>query len=300
MCRRSRTFQRADCRPSPTASVAWPTRRSRAVWAWRRQSSVSSIAQGCSSPAPIFSSSSPRPAASRSRVWRASTSRDAGSTSETPTPTAAPRMVSTARRQPAPCSPVFTAVSTTSTLTGICRAAEAGSRSTSAATPIDAATSRPTVNPFNPSASPSAKATKTPSTTAPLRWSAVRSDARTDTATVTTAVSDASTGAESPVTTPAIHHDRPAANPALATKPISVEVGGVHETASARRRHSPRTPLPGPRSGCVTTAGRLGARRRGRRACHNSRGTRGSVPRSWARQRGHVAWCWPSRCALTG
>ena len=37
MCRRSRTFQRADSRPLPTASAAWRTSRSRAVRARRRQ-----------------------------------------------------------------------------------------------------------------------------------------------------------------------------------------------------------------------------------------------------------------------
>ena len=289
MCRRSWTFQRADCRPSPTASVAWPTRRSRAVWAWRRQSSVSSIAQGCSSPAPIFSSSSPRPAASRSRVWRASTSRDAGSTSETPTPTAAPRMVSTARRQPSPCSPVFTAVSTTSTLTGICRAAEAGSRSTSRGHTDrrrDEQTHGESVQPqriaerqgdedaeHHCAAALERRAERCPNRYGHRHHGRQRCEHRSG-----------------------ISRDHPSDPPrqagrqsALATRPISVEVGGVHETASARRRHSPRTPLPGPRSGCVTTAGRLGARRRGRRACHNSRGTGGSVPRCPPRPRGPVA-----------
>ena len=83
-----------------------------------------------------------------------------------------------------------------------------------------------------------ASATSTPSTTAPLRWSAVRTDARTETCTTTTAVSEARIGAAMSVTSSAIHHDRPAARPDFATVPISVDVGGVHETASASRSHS--------------------------------------------------------------
>jgi hypothetical protein len=64
-----------------------------------------------------------------------------------------------------------------------------------------------------------------------MRCIAVRTDARTETCTTTRAVSGASTGSGRPVTTRAIHHDRPAANPDLATTPISVDVGGVHEIA---------------------------------------------------------------------
>ena len=89
---------------------------------------------------------SPRLSASRSRVWRASTSRDAGSTSETTTPTAAPISVSTARRQAELSALDDAAVSTTRPLIGTCRAAAAGSRSTSSATPSDTATSMATVS----------------------------------------------------------------------------------------------------------------------------------------------------------
>jgi len=60
--------------------------------------------------------------ASRSRVWRASTSRDAGSTSEITTPTAAPMTVSRPRRQPELPGLDATAESTTSPLIGTCRA----------------------------------------------------------------------------------------------------------------------------------------------------------------------------------
>ena len=59
----------------------------------------------------------------------------------------------------------------------------------------------------------------------------MRADARADTWTTTIAVSDASTGSDTPVTSSAIHHASPAANPDLATTPTSVEVGRVHETA---------------------------------------------------------------------
>ena len=45
-----------------------------------------------------------------------------------------------------------------------------------------------------------ATARSTPSTTAALRWSAVRTDARTETCTTTRAVSGASTGSGTPVT----------------------------------------------------------------------------------------------------
>lgn len=124
-----------------------------------------------------------------------------------------------------------TAVSTTRMLMGTCLAAAAGSCSTSWEMPSETATSTATVKPFSSSASPMASATRTPSTTAALRWSAVRTDARADTCTTTRAVSGASTGAGTPVTTRAIHHDKPAASPDLATVPISVDVGGVHETA---------------------------------------------------------------------
>ena len=146
-------------------------------------------------------------------------------------------------------------MSTTRTLIGTCLAAAAGSRSTNWATPSDTATSTATVRPFNPSASPMASASRTPSTTAALRWIAVRTDARTDTCTTTSAVSGASTGSGTSVTTPAIHHDRPAAKPDLATMPISVDVGGVHETAWTRRCHSCRTRLPRPPAACVVTVG---------------------------------------------
>ena len=71
------------------------------------------------------------------------------------------------------------------------------------------------------------------------------------------AVSGASTGSGTPVTTPAIHHDRPAANPDLATTPISVDVGGVHETASTTRCHNRRRRLS---DGCETTANRVRSR----------------------------------------
>ena len=85
------------------------------------------------------------------------------------------------------------------------------------------------------SASLIANARRTPSTTATLRWIAVRTDARTETWTTTIADSEASTGFPTPVTSPAIHHDRPAANADLTTTPISVDVGGVHETRGATR-----------------------------------------------------------------
>ena len=91
---------------------------------------------------------------------------------------------------------------------------------------------------FHSRASPIAKARRTPSTTAALRWIAARTDDRTDTWTTTRDVSGASTGSGTPVTNPAIHHDRPAANADLPTTPISVDVGRVHETASATRCHS--------------------------------------------------------------
>ena len=47
---------------------------------------------------------------------------------------------------------------------------------------------------FRPSASPMPRASSTPSTTAALRWIAVRTDARTETWTTTIAVKGASTG----------------------------------------------------------------------------------------------------------
>ena len=101
-----------------------------------------------------------------------------------------------------PGSPSFDAMaeSTTSPLTGTCLAAARGSRSTSSATPSETATSTPTVRPFRSSASPMANARRTPSTTAALRWSAVRIDARTETWTTTRAVSGARTGSGAPVT----------------------------------------------------------------------------------------------------
>ena len=86
-----------------------------------------------------------------------------------------------------------------------------------------------------------AKASRTPSTTANQRWIAARTDDRTETWTTTRAVSGASTGSGTPVTTSAIHHDRPAANPDLATTPISVDVGRVHETAWTTRCHNSST-----------------------------------------------------------
>ena len=79
---------------------------------------------------------------------------------------------------------------------------------------------------------------RTPSTTAALRWIAVRIDERTETWTTTRAVNGARTGSGAPVTAWASPHPSPAASPDLATVPISVDVGGVHETACATRRHS--------------------------------------------------------------
>ena len=143
-------------------------------------------------------------------------------------------------------------VSTTRPLIGTCRAAEAGSRNTSSATPSDTATSTATVNAFHARASPIAKARRTPSTTATLRWIAARTDDRTETWTTTRAVSGARTGSGTPVTNPAIHHARPAATPDLATTPISVDVGRVHETAPTTRCHSGPTR---PAEGCVATIG---------------------------------------------
>jgi hypothetical protein len=149
-----------------------------------------------------------------------------------------------------------TAESTTSPLIGTCRAADGGNRSTSWATPSDTATRTATVKPFRSSASPMANAMRTPSTTAALRWSAVRTEARTETCTTTMAVSGPSTGSGTSVTVPAIHHDSPAANPDFATVPISVEVGGVHDTASRRRCRNRGVRLPRPGAGCVSTVGR--------------------------------------------
>ena len=146
--------------------------------------------------------------------------------------------VSTARCQAELSGLNDAVVSTTRPLIGTCRAAEAGSRSTSSATPSDTATRMATVSAFHARASPIAKARRTPSTTATLRSIALRTDDRTETWTTTMAVSGASTGSGTPVTNPAIHHDRPAANPDLATTPISVEVGRVHDTVSTTRRHS--------------------------------------------------------------
>ena len=111
---------------------------------------------------------------------------------------------------------------------------------------------------FTSRASPIAKARSTPSTTATLRWIAARTDDRTETWTTTRAVSGASTGFGTPVTTPATHHDRPAANPDLATMPISVDVGRVHAMASTARCHSARTRLP---EGSVATGLRCGRHR---------------------------------------
>ena len=98
--------------------------------------------------------------------------------------------------------------------------------------PSDTATSTPTVNPFNASASPMRQRDEDAEhdRRAALQRRA-RCDARTDTWTTTIAVSDASTGSDTPVITSATHHARPAANPDLATTPSSVEVGGVHDTA---------------------------------------------------------------------
>ena len=101
-----------------------------------------------------------------------------------------------------------------------------------------------------------ANAMSTPSTTAALRWSAVRTEARTETCTTTIAVSGPSTGSGTSVTAPAIHHDSPAASPDLATVPISVDVGGVHDTDSRRRCRSRRVRLPRRPAGWVATGGR--------------------------------------------
>ena len=67
---------------------------------------------------------------------------------------------------------------------------------------------------------------------------AVKNEPRTDTWTTTSAVSAASVGLGSSVTTSASHQANPAAQPALATVPISVQVGGAHVTALATRRHT--------------------------------------------------------------
>ena len=54
----------------------------------------------------------------RSSVWRASTSRDAGNTNDTATPTAAPITVSRARHQPVVAGVTLSAASTTRALIG--------------------------------------------------------------------------------------------------------------------------------------------------------------------------------------
>ena len=77
--------------------------------------------------------------------------------------------VSTARRQAELSGLADAAVSTTRPLIGTCRAAEAGSRNTSSATPSDTATRMATVRAFHSRASPIARASRTPSTTAMLR-----------------------------------------------------------------------------------------------------------------------------------
>ena len=89
--------------------------------------------------------------------------------------------VSRARSPPEFSGLDATAESTTSPLIGTCLAAEGGNRSSNWATPSDTATSTATVKPFSASASPMANARSTPSTTAALRWSAVRTEARTET-----------------------------------------------------------------------------------------------------------------------
>ena len=170
-------------------------------------------------------------------------------------------------------------MSTTRMLMGTCLAAAAGSRSTSWATPSDTATSTPTVKPFSDRTSPIASATRTPSTTAALRCSALRTEARTETCTTTTAVSGASTGAGTPVTTRANHHDNPAARPDLATVPISVDVGGVHATASARRRHHRRSRGRTPLGGCVATAERY---------CRHPKGAMEAIVLHHSRRPGHA------------
>ena len=184
MCRRSRTFQRADSRPltdrlggladeavprgvGPGAATPRSGRSTRAAGA--RRPSSRAPHRGCRPAGP--GSGERRPAGTRAAPARPR---------HRPPRRAWCRAPAASPRSPGRWSRPS---STTSTLIGICLAGRAGSRSTSSATPSDTATSSPTVNPFSPSASPIAKATKTPSTTAALRWSAVRSDARTETAT---------------------------------------------------------------------------------------------------------------------
>src|SRR5262245_55789553 len=139
------------------------------------------------------------------------------------------------------------------TLIGTWRAAAGSIRNTSCASPSATPTRRPTVNPFSDTASPIARATRTPSTTAAVRCSALPSEARTFTCTTTIAVSAASTGASTSVEATANAHATPAAKADLATVPISVDVGGVHATAVATRSHSRRTRPPEPCTVSPTT-----------------------------------------------
>ena len=112
------------------------------------------------------------------------------------------------------------------------------------------------MNALSDRASPMAKAVSTPTTTAALRCSAVRTDARTLTCTTTTAVRVASTAAETSTNFTASPHARPPANAAFATVPTSVDVGGVHDTASATRSHPRRRRLVRRRGGSGFTTPR--------------------------------------------
>ena len=78
----------------------------------------------------------------------------------------------------------------------------------------------------------------------------VRTDARTDTWTVTSAASGASTGSGTSVSSAATHQASAAARPALATRPISVDVGGVHDTRRANDHHRRRRRWPATVAGC--------------------------------------------------
>ena len=109
---RSRTFQRATSRLLPIASSACSTSRSRTVRAVRRHSAVCSVDHGWSKPFPMVSRTSLRLVTSWSTVWHASTRRDAGSSKEMMTPTAAPMSVLQARPSADAASVEATAVRT--------------------------------------------------------------------------------------------------------------------------------------------------------------------------------------------
>ena len=142
-----------------------------------------------------------------------------------------------------------TAVSTTSTLIGTCRAADAGSRSTNSVTPSETAASTPTVNPFRVERVADRECQQD---TEHHRGAALEREA--DGRPHRDLHHDerrqgSERRAGHPVTSPAIDHDRPAAKPDFATTPISVDVGGVHDVAR------PRGALPADGDGCRTIVG---------------------------------------------